>query len=430
MALTLQERYLAGWTTALWVELKTPSSTLPTSLELMQSLASSSEVTAIWNLIDSTYGGKPCLSQNDKRALEIMQETAMLENGHYTIALAWKDDPPCLKNNRSVADHRLRLLKKRLLKDRDLLTKYKACIEGLIQKGYAKKAPSTEIKGKTWYLPHHAVFHPAKPEKIRVVFDCSAKYRGNSLNDKLLQGPDFTNSLVDVVTRFRQESVAIMSDVEAMLHQVNVNPEDCNTLPFLWWPNGDLASQPEELMMTVHLFGGVSSPSWANFALRKTAEDNKASFESETVRTVERNFYVDDCLKSIASEESAIFLTELLRKGGFRLTKWLSNSRKVVESIPETERATAVKSLDFDLAVIERALGVQRQMSSDTFGFSISIMNRPATRRGILSVISSGYDPLGFTAPFVFTAKVILQDLCKKKLDWDDRIPEEDLTRW
>ena len=383
---------------------------------------------------DSAYGGKPSLSQNDKRALEIMQETAMLENGHYTIALPWKDDPPCLENNRSVADHLLRLLKKRLLKDRDLLTKYKACIEDLIQKGYAEKAPPTEIKGKTWYLPHHAVFHPAKPEKIRVVFDCSAKYRGNSLNDKLLQGPDFTNSLVGVLTRFRQESVAIISDVEAMFHQVNVNPEDCNALRFLWWPNGDLASQPEELMMTVHLFGGVSSPSCANFALRKTAEDNKASFNPETVRTVERNFYVDDCLKAVASEESATLLvkdlTELLSKGGFRLTKWLSNSRKVVESIPETERATAVKSLDFDLAVIERALGVQWQVSSDTFGFSISIKDRPATRRGILSVISSVYDPLGFIAPFVLPAMVILQDLCKKKLDWDDRIPEEDLTRW
>ena len=175
--------------------------------------------------------------------------------------------------------------------------------------------------------------------------------------DKLLQGPDFTNSLVGVLTRFLQESVAIMSDVEAMFHQVNVNPEDCNALRFLWWLNGDLASQPEELMMTVHLFGGVSWPSCANVALRKTAEDNKASFDPETVRTVERNFYVDDCLKSVASEESATLLvkdlTELLSKGGFRLTKWLSNSRKVVESIPETERATAVKRLDFDIAVIE-----------------------------------------------------------------------------
>ena len=136
----------------------------------------------------------------------------------------------------------------------------------------------------------------------------------------------------------------------------------------------------------------------------------------------------------MATDESAIYLArelrELLSKGGFRLTKWLSNSRKVVESIPEAERATAVKNLDFDKPIIERALGVQWQVSSDTFSFNINIRDRPATRRGLLSFISSVYGQLGFVAPFILTAKVILQDLCKKKLNWDDRIPDEDLRRW
>ena len=88
------------------------------------------------------------------------------------------------------------MLKKRLLKDSDLRVKYTTCIEDLLHKGYAKKAPAITAPGRTWYLPHHAVFHPAKPGKVRVVFDCSAKHRGSSLNDKLLQGPDLTNSLV------------------------------------------------------------------------------------------------------------------------------------------------------------------------------------------------------------------------------------------
>ena len=300
---------------------------------------------------DSVYGGKSSMSQEDKRALDIMNETAKLENGHYEIALPWKINPPCLDNNKIVAQHRLSLLKKRLLKDQDLFTKYKSCIDDLLQKGYAKKAPESDIPGKTWYLPHHAVFHPAKPGKVRVVFDCSAKYRGSSLNDHLLQGPDFTNSLVGVLTRFRQETVALMSDVEAMFHQVRVKPDDCSALRFLWWPNGNLSSEPEEFMMTVHLFGGVSSPSCANFALRKTADDNKANFHPQIVRTVDRNFYVDDCLKSVKSEHDAIYLvknlTELLKKGGFRLTKWLSNSRGVVESIPESEASDVGEEFRF-----------------------------------------------------------------------------------
>ena len=283
--------------------------------------------------------------------LRIFTETAKLENGHYEVALPWKTDPPQLENNKIVAQRRLALLKKRLLGDKELCEKYCDCVDDLLQKGYAKRAPSHDVPEKTWYLPHHAVFHPAKPGKVRVVFDCSAKYRGSSLNDKLLQGPDLTNSLVGVLMRFRQESVARMSDVEAMFHQVRVKPGDCSALRFLWWPNGDLDSEPEEHMMTVHLFGGVSSPSCANFALRKIAEDNKALFDPQIIRAVQRNFYVDDCLKSVNSDHDAINLvkdlTELLKTGGFRLTKWLSNSRQVMESIPESERATSVKNLDF-----------------------------------------------------------------------------------
>ena len=99
------------------------------------------------------------------------------------------------------------------------------------------------------------------------------------------------------------------------------------------WPGGDLHTNPEEYQMLVHLFGAASSPSCANFALRQTAEDNKENFDPVTVETVKRNFYVDDCLKSVESEEQAIQLQSELRqlpaRGGFRLTKWMSNSIKV-----------------------------------------------------------------------------------------------------
>jgi len=140
----------------------------------------------------------------------------------------------------------------------------------LLRSGYARRVYDQHLGplNTHWYLPHHAVFHPQKPGKIRVVFDCSANYRGTSLNDQLLQGPDLTNSLVGVITRFRQDPVAFMSDIEAMFHQVRVRPTDCDALRFLWWPDGKLALQPEEYQMTVHLFGAASSPSCANFALK------------------------------------------------------------------------------------------------------------------------------------------------------------------
>lgn len=109
--------------------------------------------------------------------------------------------------------------------------------------------------------------------------------------------------------------------------------------------------------MKVHLFGGVSSPSCANFGPQKTADDIQKEFSPETIDTVKLNFYLDDCLKSVGSEEGAISLakdlTSHLKRGGFRLTKWLSNSHKVIRSMPESEQAKSVKDLDFDQSLIE-----------------------------------------------------------------------------
>ena len=371
------------------------------------------------------------MSQEDKRALKLMENSVQMIDGHYQLGLPWKKYPPDLPNNYALAEHRLNLLKRRLKKDPDLLAKYSDFMANLLDKGYAQPVPSSEIDANlVWYLPHHPVFHPRKPEKLRVVFDCSARYGTFSLNNSLLQGPDLTNSLVGVLTRFRQEPVAVIADIEAMFHQVHVEPKDRDVLRYLWWPEGKLYMRPLEYRMTVHLFGATSSPSCCNFALRKTADDNKSHFDSNITGTVKRNFYVDDLLKSVESEEAAINLTRdlclLLSKGGFKLTKWISNSSKVTESIDHSRRAV---SLDLE-SHRQRALGMQWNVMEDTLGFKVSPDENSSTRRGMLSIISSVYDPLGLACPFVLCAKILLQDLCRLKLRWDDQIPAKHKDLW
>lgn len=78
----------------------------------------------------------------------------------------------------------------------------------------------------------------------------------------------------------------------------------------------------------------------------------------------------------------------------------------------------------------ERALGLLWNIEADTFGYSISLKDKPLTRQGILSVVSSVYDPLGFAAPFILLAKEILQDLCRMNIGWDDPIPDIYVKRW
>ena len=192
--------------------------------------------------------------------------------------------------------------------------------------------------GVVWYLSHHPVFHPDKPDKTRVVFDCAAKFREVSLNDKLLQGPDFTNTLVGVMTRFTQEPIALMSEIESTFHQVEVAPDHCDALRFLWWPGNDMEREPQDYQLKVFPFGAVCSPSFSGYALRRTAQNTEGLFSPEVIEKVNKNFYVHDCLKSLIDKDSAVSLVPklglLLTSGGFHLTKWVSNSSNVLATIP------------------------------------------------------------------------------------------------
>ena len=312
-------------------------------------------------------------------------------------------------------------------------------MKDIIYKGQAEKVLDNELhldNGRVWYIPHHGVYHPQKPDKIRVVFDASAEFSGESLNKHLLQGPDLTNNLTGVLCRFRKETFAFTCDVEGMFHQVYVHLDYRNFLRFLWWDHGTMENQPTEFRMKVHLFGAVSSPGCANFALKRTADDFEVVFAREPAEFVRDDFYVDDGLKSVpsATQPSSLIKSTkcLLAKGGFNLHKFISNSKDVIEGIPKEQRASGIKELDLakDGLPIERALGVQWCVQSDELQFRVELKDRPLTRRGILACVSSVYDPLGLVAPFLLTGKKILQDLCKNQTDLDEPIPDVFRTRW
>ena len=368
--------------------------------------------------LDSTE--KESMSVNDRKALKIMQDTVAIVKGKYRLAIPWKVEPETLPNNRRTAEVRLKHLKRKLEGDSKLHEQYVKTVEKYIADGHARQLQAKEVKrdgGGQWYLPHHPVFKKSNPSKCRVVFDCAAKYRGTSLNDAIHQGPNLMNSLAGVLIRFRREQVAIVGDIEAMFHQCYVTDRDQNFLRFLWWENGDLSKEAKVYCMTVHLFGATSSPSVAAFCMKKTASDNKTNVSNEAVETLERAFYVDDMLQSTATEGQALSLcremVELLAKGGFRLTKFLSTSRSVLAGIPEDERAKSVKLIDLDASLPqESALGLQWSVEDDCFTYKVDFEIKPLTKRGLLSMTASLYDPLGFVGPVALVPKLTQQELC------------------
>ena len=372
-------------------------------------------------------------SREDRLSFKQMKETVKLVDGHLELPLLVRNRNVRLPNNRAMAENRLKSLKRRLTKNKELHQRYVATMQSYIEKGFAEPLNGeTEIAENIWYLPHQPVINPKKPEKLRVVFDCAARYMGTSLNDQLMNGPHLTNTLVGVLTRFRMEQIALVSDIEAMFHQVRVKPHDRDLLRFLWWPNGELSRPAQPYRMKVHLFGASSSPSCAAFCLRQTVVMYGDKYSEKTADTIRRNFYVDDCLVSCETPERAITLIkemmELLKACGFRLTKWMSNHPEVNLAIPEKDRSSALTSLPLDGSVSDRVLGVHWDVGEDSFRIISNVICREATRRGILATSHSIFDPLGFLAPVLIEPKLLLRELGDR--GWDEPINDDQLRRW
>lgn len=170
------------------------------------------------------------MSIKDHRFMEC---SATLQDGRYTLKLPLKKPDILLPNNFAVAKQRILDLMRRFLSNPTVHKEYSSYLNGVIKKGYAEQVPQQQGKsGKVWYIPHHNVYHPKKGS-LRVVFNCRATFKEMSLNSELLQGPNLTSSLLGVLTRFRQVSVAVMGDIQAMFHQVKVTEQDKDLLRFL-----------------------------------------------------------------------------------------------------------------------------------------------------------------------------------------------------
>ena len=376
-------------------------------------------------------------SIEDERALKKLESSIRLVDDKYEVGMLWKHDKPWLPDNKPMAEARLRGLRRKLTKDEDMHRMYTKCMEELLEKGFARKMTNEESarrSRKTWYLPHHGVFHPQKPKKMRIVFDAAAVHEGVSLNSQLQQGPDLTNSLLGVLLRFRQEQVAVVGDIEAMFMQVKTLPDDSDAFRFLWWEAGELSRQPQEYQMLRHIFGATDSPSCCSYSLRRTVEDHQAGISPETVKTLKKDFYVDDLLTSVKSVGAAVHLikgaTKILAKGGFRIRGWMSNRKEVLATVSEKDRADPTLDLDLDELPLERALGVRWHVGEDVFLFRVVPPGKPATKRGVLSTMSSLYDPLGFVCPVGLEAKKLMQRLWQRQLGWDDPLPVEERPKW
>ena len=226
-----------------------------------------------------------------------------------------------------------------------------------------------------------------------------------------------------------------------MFHSFKVKKEHRDFLRFLWYKNNDPTAEIIEYRMKVHIFGNTSSPAVANHGLRKTAEVEESKFGSDAKAFVDRNFYVDDGLHSAPNTEKA---TDLLRRNqsmlataNLRLHKIASSHAEVMEAFPPEDHACGLQNLDFSKGPIpiQRSLGVFWDLESDAFTFQVSLEEKPFSRRGVLSVTNSLYDPFGLAAPVIVKGKQLLRSMTSgvnapHSDMWDAPLPEEYKPAW
>ena len=147
-----------------------------------------------------------------------------------------------------------------------------------------------------------------------------------------------------------------------------------------------------------------------------------------------------------------------MAQGGFNLGKWLTNSRPLLEKIKEmesqrefivqTERANQLDEDDEtynrimvggleerDVNTEQKVLGTNWNYFTDEFFFKFQTQVESAqglmpTKRNVLRVIASFYDPMGLISPIIVQMKILLQDICKANYHWDAKLDSELTTQW
>ena len=127
---------------------------------------------------------KPPMAIEHRQTLDILENTIQHIGDRYQVGLMWEDPNVNLPNNKIVALRRFHGLERRFVRDPEFAKSYSAVINEYLDLGYARKLRACKRSapiGKTLYLPHHGVVHPAIPGKRRVVFDCSTVHDGDGL---------------------------------------------------------------------------------------------------------------------------------------------------------------------------------------------------------------------------------------------------------
>lgn len=383
----------------------------------------------LWEL-DNTTTLQSQLSTEHQLCQTIFDKTVQQnDEGRIVVKLPFNTPPDDIGETYNIAVRRMKAMEVKLNKNADLKRQYSEFMEEYIQLGHMSVVQDHDLRQPNYYIPHHFVLKPASSTtKLRVVFDASCKSSsGVSLNDRLLAGPTIQRDLSSILLNFRLHQYAMTADIVKMYRQVLITSDDRRYQYIVW------RSSPDQHFRTYSLntvtYGLASAPYLAIRSLHYLADKFESQFPI-AAKIIKTAFYVDDMLcgadtmKELLQIKSEV--TELLRCGKFELSKWHSN-------IPEIRDDNQQKHLNLDDDTTISALGISWDQEVDHLTLSFH-PKRPydgkPTKRKILALASSLFDPIGLVSPIIIRAKIILQELWLLRLDWDESLPQSLHSAW
>ena len=379
-------------------------------------------------------------------------------NGNrYSVKLPWKEGQDSLPSNYELSLSRMKSQIRKLRKEPDILQEYDSVKKEQLDSGVIEKVAQLEETDRGHYIPHLAVIRrEASTTKLRVVYDASAKAGkgGTSLNDCLHKGPSLNPLLFDILLRFREKRVALIGDIEKAFLNIEVDSADRDYLRFLWLENvRDPCSRIAVYRFCRVVFGLNASPFLLNATLRHHISKFKDE-DPEFVRKMIEGFYVDDLVTGDSNTSDTYTLYEKSKQrmasGGFKLRKWMTNDKVLRERIAQIEsnatESAIVTSEEESYAKFilgsgqaskscPKVLGLPWDCEKDVIQFSFEKLASKAldmhpTKRSLLSLLASIFDPLGIISPIIVCMKILFQELCCENFDWDSKLEGKVKKKW
>lgn len=394
-----------------------------------------------YNLFDSNDNN----SYEDSLALDILNKYVKRSENqiNFEAPLLWRKLNIKLPTEASfkIAYKRLLIVEKNALKN----GRFEECIDqvdNLINKNYAEIVPANEIdtgNDKTFYLA--TFFIQPKNKRTRFIWDAATKVEGLSLNDCLLSGPNLYNSYLKIILQMREGKYLIKGDIQEMFHQVVMRKEDRDSLRFLFRKSPNLPIQI--LRMRVMIFGSKSSPSTSQFVKNKVAEPYEKT-HPEATNVIINKTYVDDVITSVNNLQEGKSLIndvrQIFKTGGFNLVKLKSNCNDILETVRNNLSPDELKNEKlFSNECIEKLLGYEINFETDEINIALTLDKIPErilncidkpSKKQILQLCMSIYDPIGFSEFLISKFKLIYHWTIKENYDWNQIINDEQFEAW